>query len=161
MIATKVVFLFVFLFTASRCYATPIRASIFEPIIAVPTFLEEGYKNLDVLPVEEVQEQEEAEEAEEAAEAAEEEEEEDVFIPSVLLILGGYLNDPENSFSGKALIDSGPARRIEKRHVPEQHPSDDLQTAAGTNVLRPLFVYRQQLAYRQRLRDAIRRGNRL
>lgn len=29
---------------------------------------------------------------------------------------------------------------------------DDLETAAGTNVLRPLFVYRQQLAYRDRVK---------
>ncbi|KAK0167868.1 hypothetical protein PV327_001723 [Microctonus hyperodae] len=28
--------------------------------------------------------------------------------------------------------------------------NDDLETAAGTNLLRPLFVYRQQMAYRDR-----------
>lgn len=28
--------------------------------------------------------------------------------------------------------------------------ADDLETAAGTNLLRPLFVYRQQMAYRDR-----------
>ncbi|EFN83907.1 hypothetical protein EAI_00461 [Harpegnathos saltator] len=38
---------------------------------------------------------------------------------------------------------------------------DDLETAAGSNVLRPLFVYRQQIAYRQRAREAIRRGRRI
>ncbi|XP_012262489.2 uncharacterized protein LOC105689788 [Athalia rosae] len=38
--------------------------------------------------------------------------------------------------------------------------SDDLETAAGTNVLRPLFVYRQQVAYRQRIKNGHRRGNR-
>ena len=32
--------------------------------------------------------------------------------------------------------------------------SDDLETAAGTNVLRPLFVYRQQVATRERNRKA-------
>ncbi|XP_015120531.1 uncharacterized protein LOC107043510 [Diachasma alloeum] len=29
-------------------------------------------------------------------------------------------------------------------------PKDDMETAAGTNLLRPLFVYRQQMAYRER-----------
>jgi len=48
---------------------------------------------------------------------------------------------------------------IEKRSAEEAN--DDLETAAGTNVLRPLFVYRQQVAYRQRARDAIRRGRRI
>lgn len=51
------------------------------------------------------------------------------------------------------------ANSIEKRSVEE---TDDLETAAGTNVLRPLFVYRQQIAYRQRAREnAIRRGRRI
>ncbi|XP_011313168.1 uncharacterized protein [Fopius arisanus] len=35
---------------------------------------------------------------------------------------------------------------------------DDLETAAGTNVLRPLFVYRQQMAYRERSRKNGRRA---
>jgi len=49
---------------------------------------------------------------------------------------------------------------VEKRSVEEE--TDDLETAAGTNVLRPLFVYRQQIAYRQRAReDAFRRGRRI
>ncbi|XP_058790365.1 uncharacterized protein LOC131663769 [Phymastichus coffea] len=44
---------------------------------------------------------------------------------------------------------------IQKRSAEEL---DDLETAAGTNVLRPLFVYRQQLAYRERVKKgAIRR----
>lgn len=50
---------------------------------------------------------------------------------------------------------------IEKRSAEEADDNDDLETAAGTNVLRPLFVYRQQVAYRQRARDAIRRGRRI
>lgn len=51
---------------------------------------------------------------------------------------------------------------IEKRSIEEaDDDADDLETAAGTNVLRPLFVYRQQIAYRQRVRDAIRRGRRI
>ncbi|XP_012057521.1 PREDICTED: uncharacterized protein LOC105620639 [Atta cephalotes] len=50
---------------------------------------------------------------------------------------------------------------IEKRSVEEEN-DDDLEIAAGTNVLRPLFVYRQQVAYRQRARDAVRgRGRRI
>lgn len=54
-------------------------------------------------------------------------------------------------------VDGGP---IEKRSVDEDAAADDLETAAGTYALRPLFVYRQQLAYRERVREAIRRGNR-
>lgn len=49
---------------------------------------------------------------------------------------------------------------IAKRSAENQAELEDLETAAGTNALRPLFVYRQQVAYRQRIRDAIRRGNR-
>lgn len=142
MAATKVA-LFVFLFFVSRSYAAPITTSILEPIIAIPTFLEEDQRNLAVLP-------------------AEANEKEEIFVPNVLLILGGYLTDPENSFSGEGgFVNSESTGRIEKRDVPVEHAIDDLETAAGTNILRPLFVYRQQLAYRQRLRDAIRRGNRL
>ncbi|KAL7303336.1 hypothetical protein TKK_0004525 [Trichogramma kaykai] len=40
----------------------------------------------------------------------------------------------------------------------EQH-EEDLETAAGTNVLRPLFVYRRQLAYKNRNRRA-KKGSR-
>ncbi|KAM0734589.1 hypothetical protein ACS0PU_011408 [Formica fusca] len=57
--------------------------------------------------------------------------------------------DTENSFD------------VEKRSIKETNNDDDLETAAGTNLLRPLFVYRQQVAYRQRARDAIRRGRRI
>ncbi|XP_015589163.1 uncharacterized protein LOC107264897 [Cephus cinctus] len=57
------------------------------------------------------------------------------------------------------------AHVIEKRSAPlandqDAFAGDDLETAAGTNVLRPLFVYRQQVAYRQRIRQGGRRGNR-
>ncbi|KOC63139.1 hypothetical protein WH47_02648, partial [Habropoda laboriosa] len=45
---------------------------------------------------------------------------------------------------------------IEKREVKE-NDQEDLETAAGTYALRPLFVYRQQLAYKQRVREAYRR----
>lgn len=59
-------------------------------------------------------------------------------------------DDTENSFG------------VEKRSIKETNDDDnDLETAAGTNLLRPLFVYRQQVAYRQRARDAIRRGRRI
>jgi hypothetical protein len=49
---------------------------------------------------------------------------------------------------------------VEKRSAEEAN-DDDLETAAGTNVLRPLFVYRQQVAYRQRVKEANRRGRRI
>lgn len=58
-------------------------------------------------------------------------------------------DDTENSFD------------VEKRSIEETNNDNDLETAAGTNLLRPLFVYRQQVAYRQRARDAIRRGRRI
>lgn len=54
------------------------------------------------------------------------------------------MDDTENSFN------------IKKRSIEETNNDNDLETAAGTNILRPLFVYRQQVAYRQRARDAIR-----
>lgn len=38
---------------------------------------------------------------------------------------------------------------IKKRSV------EDLETAAGSNVLRPLFVYRQQLAYREKIKKGV------
>ncbi|XP_051162984.1 uncharacterized protein LOC127282649 [Leptopilina boulardi] len=34
----------------------------------------------------------------------------------------------------------------------------DLDTAAGTNILRPLFVYRQQVEYRKRIKKNNNRG---
>lgn len=143
-IVTKV-FAFVFFLAVSCSYASPIdrRASVLQPVIAVPILIEEK-TNVDAFPSEEVEE---------------EEEKEVVVVPSVLLVVGGYSNDEENVFSEDG-IDSG-RNRIEKRNaVVEENANDDLETAAGTNILRPLFVYRQQLAYRQRLREAIRRGNR-
>lgn len=60
-----------------------------------------------------------------------------------------FADDSENSFD------------IVKRSIKRTDNDNDLETAAGTNVLRPLFVYRQQVAYRQRARDAIRRGRRI
>lgn len=59
------------------------------------------------------------------------------------------MDDTENSFN------------IKKRSIEETNNDNDLETAAGTNILRPLFVYRQQVAYRQRARDAIRQGRRI
>lgn len=46
-------------------------------------------------------------------------------------------------------------KRVHRRDVlakqeGEEEPEDDLMTAAGTNLMRPLFVYRQQMAYRDR-----------
>ncbi|XP_015179042.1 PREDICTED: uncharacterized protein LOC107067755 [Polistes dominula] len=139
MVATKVfVFIFFLAVSCSYCYGSPInRASIIQPVIVVPTILDQE-TNSDVF--------------------LNDEGTEEVIVPSVLLVLDGYLNDPENLLS-KEIIDSG-SRKIEKRDVIEESTKDDLETAAGTNILRPLFVYRQQLAYRQRLREATRRGNR-
>lgn len=46
----------------------------------------------------------------------------------------------------------------DEKIISAEENNDDLETAAGTNVLRPLFVYRQQLAYRERARKAGRRS---
>lgn len=136
MIVAKL-FAFVFFFVVSCSYGSPINR-VFQPVIAVPILIEEKI-NADVFSSEEGKEE--------------------IVVPSVLLVIGGYLNDQENSFS-KDSTDSNRSR-IEKRNaVIEENANNDLETAAGTNILRPLFVYRQQLAYRQRLREAVRRGNR-
>lgn len=60
----------------------------------------------------------------------------------------------------KIVDDSKNTLDVEKRSIEERNNDNDLETAAGTNVLRPLFVYRQQVAYRQRVRNAIREGRR-
>ncbi|XP_017764376.1 PREDICTED: uncharacterized protein LOC108553842 [Eufriesea mexicana] len=65
-------------------------------------------------------------------------------------LLLSKLDGSEENFDGSL---------VEKRSVKEKD-QEDLETAAGTYALRPLFVYRQQLAYRQRIRDAGRRGSR-
>lgn len=74
----------------------------------------------------------------------------DDSVPVAYAFLLSKLDGSEGDFDGTL---------IEKRDVKEQDQGD-LETAAGTYVLRPLFVYRQQLAYRQRVRDTYRRGNR-
>lgn len=88
---------------------------------------------------------------------------------SPLLVIIQELDDPEASMNEEPVYalngdskfaDSIANLDIEKRSA-EEADDDDLETAAGTNVLRPLFVYRQQVAYRQRARDAIRRGRRI
>lgn len=84
----------------------------------------------------------------------------------VLPVFVQDLDAPQSTMDGEtmyALNDSDIAEdrvnSVEKRSVEE---TDDLETAAGTNVLRPLFVYRQQIAYRQRAREeAIRRGRQI
>lgn len=63
--------------------------------------------------------------------------------PQVYLIIAGSLDDPKIADTPLA------ENEVEKRSAEE---ADDLETAAGTNVLRPLFVYRQQLAYRERVK---------
>ncbi|CAK9803305.1 hypothetical protein ANTPLA_LOCUS3539 [Anthophora plagiata] len=68
--------------------------------------------------------------------------------PIMYGLLLSKLEGPEDDVNGDALV--------EKREVKE-NDQEDLETAAGTYALRPLFVYRQQLAYRQRVREAYRR----
>lgn len=57
---------------------------------------------------------------------------------------------PSSIFHGS----SEPVKLIRKPRSLEQEPAneaqDDLETAAGTNLLRPLFVYRQQMESRAR-----------
>lgn len=90
----------------------------------------------------------------------------------VVPIIVQELDDPQaliNEKSMYALNDNSKIANdivnLEKRSAEEANDDDDddddLETAAGTNVLRPLFVYRQQVAYRQRARDAVRRGRRI
>ncbi|XP_029055251.1 uncharacterized protein LOC114882532 [Osmia bicornis bicornis] len=74
----------------------------------------------------------------------------DESSPALYTLLLSKLNEPENIIDDKL---------IEKREAKEEEQQDDLETAAGNYALRPLFVYRQQLAYRQRVRDAYRRRN--
>ncbi|XP_078040687.1 uncharacterized protein LOC144471946 [Augochlora pura] len=71
--------------------------------------------------------------------------------PLVYGLLLSRLTMPEDT------VNSG---LIAKRSVAAVEDQDDLETAAGTYALRPLFVYRQQLAYRERVREANRRGYR-
>ncbi|XP_014204367.1 uncharacterized protein LOC106636486 [Copidosoma floridanum] len=85
--------------------------------------------------------------------------------PKLYLILAEELGTDDNDEAGHVdeetreivieKIDDHTDSKIEKRSVEE---NDDLDTAAGTNVLRPLFVYRQQLAYRERVKGAVRRS---
>ncbi|KYN42750.1 hypothetical protein ALC56_02552 [Trachymyrmex septentrionalis] len=91
--------------------------------------------------------------------------------PILIPVLVQELDDPQaliNKESVYALNDDSKVANsiaipnIEKRSVEEAN-DDDLEIAAGTNVLRPLFVYRQQVAYRQRAREraARSRGRRI
>ncbi|XP_076287079.1 uncharacterized protein LOC143212311 [Lasioglossum baleicum] len=75
--------------------------------------------------------------------------------PMVYGLVLSRLSEPEPE-------ETGNVSPIEKRSatVDDGQEADDLETAAGTYALRPLFVYRQQLAYRERVREAYRRGNR-
>lgn len=84
----------------------------------------------------------------------------------VVPIIVQELDDPQTLINEKPLYTLNDGSKgsdsnfnIEKRSTDEA--DDDLETAAGTNILRPLFVYRQQVAYRQRARDAIRRGRQI
>ncbi|XP_046744378.1 uncharacterized protein LOC124410214 [Diprion similis] len=69
--------------------------------------------------------------------------------------------EQEDSTTGSTTLVPLVDQDLEKRSVEVAPKADeDLETAAGTNLLRPLFVYRQQVAYRQRIRNARRRGSR-
>ncbi|XP_043283400.1 uncharacterized protein [Venturia canescens] len=77
-----------------------------------------------------------------------------------VLIFGSPMMINKRSVMGaheKANLEAIP-KESNERIVSEEETQDDLETAAGTNVLRPLFVYRQQLAYRERARKAGRRS---
>ncbi|XP_029160018.1 uncharacterized protein LOC114932013 [Nylanderia fulva] len=65
------------------------------------------------------------------------------------------------SDDSKIADESKNVMNVKKRSIEKTDADDDLETAAGTNILRPLFVYRQQVAYRQRVRNAIRRGRQI
>jgi hypothetical protein len=72
--------------------------------------------------------------------------------PRLYLILAEAADDDEDDEAEEPGAIGG---NVEKRSAEE---ADDLEAAAGTNVLRPLFVYRQQLAYRERVKKgAIKR----
>lgn len=66
--------------------------------------------------------------------------------PVLYALILSKLDEPDNSVGEKL---------IEKRETNE----DDLETAAGNFAFRPLFVYRQQLAYKQRGRNVYGRRN--
>ncbi|XP_031366184.1 uncharacterized protein LOC116185597 [Apis dorsata] len=71
---------------------------------------------------------------------------EDNSSPVAYILFLSKLDGSKRNFDGISM---------EKRNVVED---EDLEPAAGTYALRPLFVYRQQVAYRQRLRNS-RQGN--
>ncbi|XP_011503506.1 PREDICTED: uncharacterized protein LOC105366683 [Ceratosolen solmsi marchali] len=75
------------------------------------------------------------------------------------LAINKFKNYYENEFHNNAMNSMIPSvddtdNGVRKSSVQEIH---DLDTAAGTNVLRPLFVYRQQLAYRDRVKKGVAR----
>ncbi|KAL6267831.1 hypothetical protein P5V15_000903 [Pogonomyrmex californicus] len=94
-----------------------------------------------------------------------------IYGSPLFIVVTQELDDPQAMINEEPIYalsddskvaDNNANSNIEKRSAEEaDDDDDDLETAAGTNVLRPLFVYRQQVAYRQRVRDAIRRGRRI
>lgn len=75
-------------------------------------------------------------------------------VPTLYLVLfGNTMTESGIPEKENAIFSTRHEHKREKRSIDEV----DLETAAGTNVLRPLFVYRQQLAYRERLRKSNRR----
>ncbi|KAG7189825.1 hypothetical protein KM043_017484 [Ampulex compressa] len=89
------------------------------------------------------------------------------FVPIVVDDSNSLQDPSRNGLASSSYVllpdvqvaDSGTedSQQIRKRSTGDAD-LEDLETAAGTNALRPLFVYRQQVAYRQRIREAIRRG---
>lgn len=74
--------------------------------------------------------------------------------PQLYLIIAEAVNEnEEDNEEASSLVDQNVVAagddNVEKRSAEQ---ADDLETAAGTNVLRPLFVYRQQLAFREHSR---------
>ena len=77
-------------------------------------------------------------------------------VPKLYLVLFGDIMTETDTFEKEKAIFF--PRYEHKREKRSGDDDDDLETAAGTNVLRPLFVYRQQLAYRERLKKSNRRN---
>ncbi|CAL7935823.1 unnamed protein product [Xylocopa violacea] len=94
---------------------------------------------------------------------------------SPIVAIPVFLQEPESPGNNRRDSSSPVAYMLlDKLTLPEEHPGgaliekrnvkkideEDLETAAGNFALRPLFVYRQQMANRQRVREANSRRNR-
>ena len=78
--------------------------------------------------------------------------------PNLYLIIAEAADESDDNEASSPLVDGIEDTDVEvAKRSAEEVDEDDLETAAGTNVLRPLFVYRQQLAYRERVKKGVRR----